>query len=62
MSVHRQPAQVRADHETTRRVTFSVEIDCAEPHAPADQTYIDRARRAVRHGREADVSVRPVRD
>jgi len=63
MSVHRQPAQVRADQESdTRRVKFVVEIDCAEPHAPADQTFVDRARRAVRHGRETDVSVTPVRE
>ncbi len=59
MSV-RQPAQVRADESDTRRVTFTVEVSA--DHAPTDLTYIDRARREVRHGRETDVSVRPVRD
>jgi NAD-dependent oxidoreductase involved in siderophore biosynthesis len=60
MSVHRKPA--RADQESSRQVTFRVEVDCAEPHAPADQTFIDVARRAVLDADEDAVSVTPVRD
>ena len=56
MSV-RQP---RANHESSRQVTFRVEVSAE--HAPAEQTFIDRARRAVLDDDETDVSVRPVRD
>ncbi len=56
----RQP--VRDQESDTRRVTFTVEVSADGPHPPNDLTYIDRARRAVRHGRETEVSVTPLRE
>lgn len=61
MSVHRQPAQVRADQESeTRQVTFAVTVSAE--HAPTDLTYIDRARQAVLDADEDTVTVTPLRE
>jgi hypothetical protein len=48
---------VRANHESSRRVTFTVDVSAE--HAPTDLTYIDRARRAVLDADEDTVTVTP---